>query len=383
MRVLHAISGIDPRNGGPTSALIGLTCAQTRAGLDVRVVSTWQERDAFRSARRLEELGVAVTMVGQASGKLSRHPELASTLDREIRAADVLHVHAVWEEMQHQASRAAQRLGKPYVYTPHGMLDPWNMQKSRLGKQIFLWVRVRRNLQRASLLHFTTEIEKRCVARMKLRPPAIVEPLGLDTREYDRLATRGTFRATYPKLADRPMILFLGRIHYGKGVELLVPALAKMKRSDAMLVVAGPDAEGFGKVIDGLITQHNVRDRIIFTGMIGGEEKLAALADADLLALPSWHENFGLAVIEALAAGTPVVVSDQVNLHPDITAARVGGVVRLDAEALAGELDRWLDDGQLRSAASAAAPAFVRERYDWNKIAARWASHYQRLLRPA
>ena len=380
MRILHAISGIDPRNGGTTSALIGLASAQVRAGLDVRVISTWQEQDAFRSASRLEALGVGVRMVGQATGKLSRHPELRGALTDEVQRADVVHVHGMWEQMQHEASRAAYRLHKPYVFTPHGMLDPWNMQKSRLAKQIFLALRMRKNLQRAALLHYTTEIERGWVERMKLTPPAIVEPLGLDVSEFEPLPPRGTFRAKYPKLGEAPMILFLGRVHYGKGLELLVPALAKMKRRDAMLVVAGPDAEGYGKVVDRLIAEYGVDGRVIFTGMIGPGDRLAALVDADLLSAPSYHENFGLAVIEALAAGTPVVVSDQVNTYPQIAAEKLGGVVPLDVEALARELDRWLDDDALRRSAAGRAREFVRERYDWNVIARHWVGHYQRVV---
>ena len=196
-----------------------------------------------------------------------------------------------------------------------------------------------------------------------------------------RASRRGTFRAKHPQLRDRPIILFLGRVHYGKGLELLVPALAMMKRSDAMLVIAGPNAEGYGATIEKLMAKHRVSNRVFFTGMIAGQEKLAALVDADLLSAPSYHENFGLAVIESLACGTPVVISDQVNVHPEIVAAGVGGVVSLDVGALARELDRWLDDEPMRRAASAKAPAFVRERYDWNQIARRWGDHYRGVTR--
>ena len=110
MRIVHAISGIDPQNGGPTSAIIGLASAQVRAGLDVRVVATWQFRDAFQSAEKLEALSVGVRMIGPARGKLSRHPDLAANLEEELKSAQVLHIHAVWEEIQHQAARAACRL---------------------------------------------------------------------------------------------------------------------------------------------------------------------------------------------------------------------------------------------------------------------------------
>jgi len=380
MKVLHAISGIDPRNGGPTSAIIGLASAQVRAGLDVTVIATWQDPDAFQSANRLTELNVGVRMVGKAHGKLSRHAEIIPALEQELEKADVLHVHAVWEEIQHQACRAAQRMHKPYVLTPHGMLDPWNMRKSRVAKNIYLALRMRRNLDHATALHFTTEIEKQAVKRLELSPPAFVESLGLDFSEFADFPPRGSLRARFPQLGTRPIILFLGRIHYGKGLELLVPALAQMRQYDAMVVVAGPDSQGFGEHIKQLAAAAGVLDRLVFTGMITGSEKLAALIDADLLAAPSYHENFGLAVIEALAAGTPVIVSDQVNLHPDISAAGVGGVVPLDATALARELDRWLDDNELRQSAANAAPAFARQRYDWDQIAWRWVGHYQKVV---
>jgi glycosyltransferase involved in cell wall biosynthesis len=382
MRILHAISGIDPRNGGPTHALIGLAASQQRAaGLSVRVISTWQERDAFRSAEKLESLGVGVRMVGPASGKLSRHPDLRNHLEEEIAQADVVHVHAVWEEMQYRAMRTAQRLGKPYVLTPHGMLDPWNMTKSRLAKQLFLSLRLRRNFERASLIHYTTEMERDMVARLNFSPPAFVEPLGLDHSEFANLPPRGTFRRKHASVGDGAMILFLGRIHAGKGLEVLLPALALMKRTDAVLVVAGPDAEGYRAQVEPLAG--NAQGRIIFTGMVAGEQKLAVLRDADVLALPSFHENFGLSVIEALAVGTPVVVSDQVYLHPELTRAGVGGVVPLEAgprgaAALARELDRWLDDPELRREAGAKGAAWAAERFDWSVIARRWVEHYRR-----
>lgn len=133
LRVLHVISGIDPRNGGPTAALLGLVRAQVRAGLRVAVASTWKDPDAHTSADRLREYGAEPHLIGPARGKLSRHPDLVATIDRLVGQADVVHTHAMWEEIQHQACRAAQRQGVPYVMTPHGMLDPWNMGKNVTG----------------------------------------------------------------------------------------------------------------------------------------------------------------------------------------------------------------------------------------------------------
>jgi glycosyltransferase involved in cell wall biosynthesis len=110
--------------------------------------------------------------------------------------------------------------------------------------------------------------------------------------------------------------------------------------------------------------------------MLRGRDRIEALVDADLFALPSYQENFGIAVVESLASGCPVLISDQVNIHREITAGGVGVVVPTDVEAIADALRVWLADPALRVAAAARAPAFVRARYDWRQIASRWAAHY-------
>lgn len=243
---------------------------------------------------------------------------------------------------------------------------------------------VRRHFDHASLIHFTTAIERDWVARWNFKAPSLVEPLGLDLTEFQTLPSRGTFRDRYGIAADRPLVLFLGRLHAGKGLELLVPAFAKIAgrvRPSPMLVIAGPDSGGFRAAVEQSVRRHELTDRVIFTGMLQGSDRVAALADADLLALPSCHENFGLAVVESLAAGTPVVVSDQVNLHREIVEAGVGGVVPLDADALAAELNRWLENPDLHRAAAEKARPFVRAHYDWNQIALHWRDHYSRLFR--
>jgi glycosyltransferase involved in cell wall biosynthesis len=146
-----------------------------------------------------------------------------------------------------------------------------------------------------------------------------------------------------------------------------------------VLVIVGPDADGYGDEIRALAKQHGVVDRLLFTGMLRGRNRIEAFVDADLFALPSYQENFGISVVEALASGCPVLISDQVNIHREIAAGGVGGVVPTEVEPLARELGRWIGDESLRRAAGARGPAFVRERYDWNRIAEHWAAHYASL----
>jgi glycosyltransferase involved in cell wall biosynthesis len=380
MRILHLIPSIDVRAGGPITALIGLATAQSRAGLEVTIVSTYRDPPGPPSTDALRSAGVAVHLVGPTRGRLERHPELAATVRRHVAEADVVHIHAMWEELQHQAARAARRLGKPYVITPHGMLTPWSLGQSQWPKRLFLAWRVRANLDRAAAIHYTTEQEREeTAAALRLRTPPLVQRLGLDLSEFDVLPPRGSFRSRYPQIGDRPLVVFLGRIHPGKGLEHLVPALAMADVPEAMLAVVGPDSENFQATIERAVDQHGLRDRVIFTGMLRGADRVAALADADLFCLPSDHENFGMAIIEALAAGVPALISDHVAIWRDVVAAGVGAATAPRADALAPELRRWLTDKRLATEAANQARAFVKREYDLTRIAQRWKEHYSRL----
>jgi glycosyltransferase involved in cell wall biosynthesis len=266
------------------------------------------------------------------------------------------------------------------------MLDPWSLRQSKWKKRLYMLWRLRRNLNRAAAIHFTTQIERDLAVPLKLKPPAVVETLGLDLKEFENLPPKGTFRAKYPQLGGRPIVLFLGRLHPGKGAEYLIPAFTHIvsprrhrgteAAADAVVVIAGPDSEGYRAKLEALVAGHGIGEQVVFTGPLYGRDRLAALVDADIFCLPSEHENFGIVVIEALACGTPVLISDQVNIHREITAAGVGGVVRVDVGDVAGGLRRWLTDANLRQSAAERAKVIVRERYDWTAVAGRWRAHY-------
>lgn len=380
MRILHAISGINRENGGPPIVLAALAAAQVRAGLDVSIVATWTTNPCPDIVAELQGRGIHVTHIGPAKNPMSRHPETAGAVGRLVSQADVVHVHAVWEQIQHLACRAAWRRGAPLVVTPHGMLDPWNMSNGKWRKRFYMMLRMRRNFDRATALHFATTIERDAVARLKLRPPTIIEPFGLNIQEFAELPAPGTFRAMHPQLAGRRLIVFLGRLDYGKGLELLIPAFAKLTAHDASLVIVGPDSHsGYRKTVEAMIDQHKVRDRTLLTGMLTGRDKLAALVDAYVLAQPSFHENFGMVVVEALACGCPVIVSDQVYLHPQVTAGLVGSVVGLRVDSVAGELQRWMDRPSDRAIFANNARPFAVANFDWDLIGRNWVGHYGEL----
>jgi glycosyltransferase involved in cell wall biosynthesis len=144
-------------------------------------------------------------------------------------------------------------------------------------------------------------------------------------------------------------------------------------------VIAGPDSDGYRAKVERMVENHHLGDRVVFTGMLYGKERIEALVDADLFVLPSYQENFGIAVVEALAAGCPVLVSDQVNIHEQITSAGVGGMAPARVNEFAAELTLWMGNPALRESAASRAVDFVRRHYDWRAIAQRWAERYERL----
>lgn len=376
MRILHVISSLDPRDGGTTTLIDALARAQKGAGLEVSVVSNFAAGFDDVVVRRLRDSGIPVELIGPNKHFLAWHPQISPTLRRLVPTADVVHIHALWEEIQHRAARVAHAAGRPYVFTPHGMLDPWSLRQSRLKKQIYLALRLRRDLNQASAIHYSDEAERDLVAPLKLRPRAFVLRHLLDLSEFEQLPPRGSFRRECGVPNNKLLLLFLSRLHPKKGLDLLLPAFASLRRDDVYLILAGPGPQDYVQTLRGRADELGITPRVIFSGMMAGPRRIAAFVDADLFVLPSYQENFGLVVIESLAAGTPVVISDQVNIHRQISTAEVGEVVGTNVPELAGALGRWLGNANLRAAAAERAKRFVAEQYDARTIAQQWVEFY-------
>lgn len=279
----------------------------------------------------------------------------------------------------------AQDARIPYVIAPHGMLDPWSLSQSKWIKRALLLWRVKSNLQHAAGIHYTAVAERDGAASLRLKPVSIVEPNGVELEAYQRLPERGSFRVRFDIAADRPIVLFLSRIHPKKGIDLLIPAFARVAAAYApetgpVLALVGPEHPGYRATVEALIAQHGVGDRVIWTGMLQGVDKVQAYVDSDIFVLPSYQENFGIVVAEAMAAGLPVIISDKVNLDRDVLTAGAGAVVPTQVEPLATAIRDWLGDPGRRSAAGEAGRRYAFDRFSWDTIANRWAGHYAELI---
>jgi glycosyltransferase involved in cell wall biosynthesis len=259
------------------------------------------------------------------------------------------------------------------------MLDIWSLNQSALKKKLYLELVLKRDLERASALIFTAPQERDQVMQLRISTDSIVEPLAIDFEALDIAQAADMLRRLIPALGESRFLLFLGRVHPKKGLEILLAAMTAV-RNDTELVVAGPCEHDYLNALKKQIDELGISDRVHFIGMVKGDTKRALLAAASLFVLSSYQENFGVAVAEALVSGTPAIVSKQVNLANLIVERSLGGVVPMESAALAAEINRWLDDDELREQAGERAARVIRETLDSHLIALRWKDHYAQVV---
>lgn len=307
-------------------------------------------------------------------------PGLWNRMACEVNRADVVLVHAHYQFANWAGARLARRSGKPYVIFAHGSLHFQGIShKNARLKQLYLTLMERINFQHALFIAFNAPEEKEGSRFGNLGK---VIPSGIDPASFAAMPPRGYFRELYPQLQDKPFILFLGRLDIKqKGLDLLIPAFGQLKSTwpGVHLVLAGPDEDAGGKLIRHLALQHGVDDAVTLTGLISGPEKLAALQDADLFVLPSRFEGLSIALLEALYAGLPVVVTDRVGLWREVEKNRCGLVVPFDEFSLAGALQRMAAAPDRREMGQRGRQ-LVASGYTWDKIARQLADEIEGAL---
>jgi glycosyltransferase involved in cell wall biosynthesis len=380
MRVLHVCGMYLPATewGGPPFAVAGYADAERRAGIDCEVFAT-----TARGAPGLPPIapgardvdGIRVTYFPAADGKQSLiAPAMLPALARRVREVDLVHTHMLWAFPGIVADWAAIVGRVPYVVTPHGSLDPWALSQRRWTKRAFLAVTERHTLRRAAFVHYTAEAERAQVPGWLRDAPSEIVPNVID-------ASRFAPSDAAVRRASRE-VLILGRIHLMKGFDVLIPAWREVFAAapDARLVIAGPDEGGYRAEVERLIVEAGVGGSVEFTGHLDAAGRAERFARAALLVQPSFRENFGMAVAEAMAAELPVIVSDRVNIADDITAAGAGLVVPREPAALARAIAALLGDSERRLAMGRAGRRLVTERYAPAAVGAAMRAAYERAL---
>jgi glycosyltransferase involved in cell wall biosynthesis len=380
------------RTGGPPAFVGGSALELARLGHAMRVISTdlaLAPAGVLQRQRRMEGADLHPSLRAIDGGvfparfprRLAFSPALGRAARQMAKDSDVVHLHNLWQHPQYAGYKAAIRAGVPYVVSPHGGFDPYLREHGWLRKALVMRVWQADMLDRATLLHVTTVDEERHLADVAAHVPRAVVPCGIHVADFETLPPPETFRDRWLGGYEGDVVLFLGRLTYKKGLDVLVRAFAAVRREhECRLVVVGPDDENMTSGLKQLAADLGVAGDSLFLGPLYDEDRDAALAGADVWALPSHAENFGIAVIEAMAAGCPVVISPHVNLADEVAAADAGVIADLDPEVFADRVLGVLTDGSRRARLQAAGRAFAA-RYDWSVLGARLVEMYQNAIR--
>ena len=302
----------------------------------------------------LTSWNVPVHPVGRAPLTYGFSRALDGWLAENIREFDAVIVNGIWMYLSFAVWKAATRYGIPYYVFTHGFLDPWFKQQYPLKhlKKILYWrIFEHKIIRDAKAVLFTTEEEKRLAhnAFHPYRLKAVVANFGITAPALDNAgAERQIFvrelSRSHPALNDQPYILFLGRLHEKKGVALLLRAFSMLQASseNLQLVIAGPGEDSFVNRMKATTLELGIQNRVVWTGPIYGEDKWTALRGAEAFILPSHQENFGISVAEALACGTPVLISDKVNIWREVDQHRAGLVAADSVDGTLQLLKSWL-----------------------------------------
>jgi glycosyltransferase involved in cell wall biosynthesis len=352
-RFLNVASSVDPAAGGISESILRLSRALIELGHEVETVSVDDPQSPWAA-----QLAVPVHLKGPARGPLEHSRDFAQWLPANAGRFDAILSHGLWRYNSRAARHVARAAGKPCFVFPHGMLDPWFKRyypMKHVQKCVYWWLGEYAVLRDAAAVLFTCDEERR-LARKSFWPYRCTErvvPLGTSEPPGDATEQKLVFAETFPELKGKRVLLFLGRLHEKKGCDLLLRAFLDLLQhqpravwENLHLMLAGPShhPEYLAKLrVIAAQCEAVAPGSVSFPGMLTGDLKWGALRRAEAFILPSHQENFGIAVVEALACGTPVLISRPVNIWREIEAAGVG-LVDEDTDAGCHALvRRWLD----------------------------------------
>jgi glycosyltransferase involved in cell wall biosynthesis len=382
VRVLHVSPYFAPAfvYGGPPRSILGL-CRGLRAnGVDVDVVTTTangRQPDLLASVERstYEDIPVRYFPL-ERPRRLWNSPQLRRTISAEIESYDLVHIHGLWHRPGWDAARIARAHDIPYVISPRGMLEQAALAVHPLRKRIAWRAVEQRNVRGASWLHATSAAEASTLSNAAFGPATVLAPNGVDTDALRSTDPSATFRR-FNLREGRKFVLYLGRVHPIKRLDLLAEAMGRRRGPRTAVVVAGPDDGGYRAVVAPRFAKAGVD--VVWTGPVEGQAKADLLTSATVLVMCSDSESFGLSAAEAMAVGVPVVVT-QTCPWEQIEDAGAGRWIAQDADALAAALDEILADDELAKSMGTRGRELIARHYTLAATARIVAERYARTI---
>ena len=386
MKVLHVIPSIAKVKGGPTQIILEMVKALRECGVDAEIVTTddnGDQRFDLPLRQRLEYEQVPVWFLPRFSPPLRDFifsPELTGWLWRYLANYDILQTHYLFSFAPTCAAAIARQQKIPYIVTPYGMLTPWALSHQHLKKQIYSTIE-RHNLNQAVAIHCSTPEESQDVRNFQVTTPSFIVPYGVHLPTPQSQAKQHLRRA-YGIPETTPIILFFSRLHPKKRPDLLLGALNQLasQNHDFHLLMAGSGDPEYLSYLTNLVSSLGLQSQTSMTGFVTGQKKDLLLQGSDLFVLPSFSENFGIAVAEAMAAGLPVIITPGVQIAPEVADENAGLIVEGEVDAVADAMLKLLDSPELRYKLGENGKRLVRHRYCWSAIAQNLSFVYAALL---
>ncbi|NQE34444.1 hormogonium polysaccharide biosynthesis glycosyltransferase HpsP [Microcoleus asticus] len=400
MRILQIIPSISLVYGGPSQMVLGLSAALASRGVDVTIITTDSNGDIGQIPldvplnQPIKQNGYQIIYFRCSPFRRYKFSlSLLQWLNENAKQFDLAHIHALFSPVTTFAATIARYRHLPYIIRPCGMLDPADLQKKKRLKQIYAALLERPNLAGAAAIHFTSKEEAKISERFgvgitgKMPVPRNLDFTGKMPVPRDLVIPLGVTAGLFPKRlreSQVPIILFMSRIEPKKGLDLLIPALESILEAgiEFHFILAGssPQDAEYETKIKVQIHNSSLAKYTTITGFVSGDLKVELLTKADLFVLPSYYENFGIAVAEAMAAGVPVVISDRIHIAEDIQQAEAGWVGPLEVGAIANSIKSALLNPQERQRRGLNGKEYAKKHYNWEAIAQQTIDAYQQIL---
>ncbi|MFG6095994.1 glycosyltransferase [Leptothoe sp. ISB3NOV94-8A] len=390
MKVLHVIPSVSSIRGGPSKAIFEMVASlKSNKSIEVEIATTNDDGPNLLNVplhTRTKYNGVNVWFFPRFSPNIPPVREFAFSfaltkwLWINIQNYDLVHVHAIFSYPPTIAMVIARKREVPYIVRPLGQLCEWSLAQSARRKKIYLNLVERRNLNNSQKVHLTSYQEQEEFNKLGLESTSFILPHGLNLTEKITHA-RTTLREHFQLPDDEPIILFLSRIHPKKGLNYLIPALKSIVSKRFTFILAGNGDPTYEEEVRQLIRDNNLQDKTIMPGFVEGELKELLLQGSDIFVLTSYSENFGVAVLEALAAGTPVLVTPGVALAHEVQEHQLGYVIPQNNVDIAKALSAYLEaPTEVKTNLSSRAYNFVSKHYSWSRMTTELNTIYQNIV---
>lgn len=377
--VTHTVASIRGDHGGPSRSVSFLCRALAQQGVVVRLVTTVPQTREPDVAPILPGPGVELHAASVSLGPLSSIEQsirFYRTLQTDVaeHVPAVLHDHGVWLPTNAVAAFTAMRHSRPLVISTKGMLTPWALQHHRWKKYLVWWAYQRWALQQATIFHATADVEVDALRELGLEQPVAVIPHGVPLPSADELQPEPR------KRREKRKALFLSRLHPKKGIPMLLEAWGTVQPAGWELVLVGPDENGHRAALEQQAQALGIYDALRFVGSVPDDQKWTYYQEADLFVLPTYSENFGIVIAEALAAGVPVLTTTGAPWG-ELEAHDCGWWVEPKQQEITKALREALGASDAtRAAMGARGRTLVREHYAWDEVASSMHGVYQWLL---